>query len=79
MISPSRDRFNRGDTYPGPMWLTDQNNLRQNIAGAFDRRLPNAIMARGEGIGEPPVMAASRHADTCSSDPTLRILGPRRT
>jgi hypothetical protein len=34
-------------------------------------------MARGEGIGEPPVMAASRHADTCSSDPTLRILGPR--
>jgi phospholipid/cholesterol/gamma-HCH transport system substrate-binding protein len=35
-LSPTRDRFNRGDTYPGPLWLTDPNNLRQNIPGAFD-------------------------------------------
>jgi phospholipid/cholesterol/gamma-HCH transport system substrate-binding protein len=35
-LSTTRDRFNRGDTYPGPLWLGDPNILRQNIPGAFD-------------------------------------------
>jgi virulence factor Mce-like protein len=35
-LSPTRDNFNRGNTYPGPLWLADPNNLRQNIPAAFD-------------------------------------------
>jgi virulence factor Mce-like protein len=35
-LAPTRDPSNRGDTYPGPLWLTDPNNLRQNVPGSFD-------------------------------------------
>ncbi len=35
-LSTTRDRFNRGDTYPGPIWLADPNYLKQNNLGAFD-------------------------------------------
>jgi len=36
------------------------------------------MMACGEEIGEPPFMLTV-HTNTCSSEPTLRILWPRRT
>ena len=44
-------------------------------AGSSRRRLPNAIMARGNRRS----WLSPAGADTCSSDPTVRILGPRRT
>ncbi len=35
-ISSTRDPFNRGNTYPSPLWLANPNYLRQNIPPAFD-------------------------------------------
>jgi hypothetical protein len=45
-----------------------QGEFHDAVPSWIERRVrsrhPNAIMARGEGIGEPSFMAASRHART---------------
>ena len=60
-----RDKETNWDGVTNP---TAVKNLRES-SGAFGRRLPNAIMAHGQSIGELPFMAAFRHPPTLFKRP----------
>ncbi len=65
-ISTTRDHYNRGNTYPSPLWLGDPANLTHDIPAAFDCKNTGApgdgsVGASGPGalggitaVGRPP-------------------------